>query len=195
MALERDAQLMLRVKEGDDASFAALLERYRAPVIHFVYRMVQNQHIAEELAQDVFLRVYRARKGYEPNAKFTTWLFRIATHIALNAIRDGRGERGTESLDDQEAKASELPDRRRTIEQVMVEYDRLAEVRRAVQALPAKQRAAVLMHKYQELDYAQIARALGCSESAVKSLLFRAYESLRRKLAHFGVRAAGETPS
>jgi RNA polymerase sigma-70 factor (ECF subfamily) len=195
MALERDAQLMLRVKEGDDASFAALLERYRAPVSHFIYRMVQNQHIAEELAQDVFLRVYRARKGYEPNAKFTTWLFRIATHIALNAIRDGRGERGVESLDDQEAKASELPDRRRTIEQVMVEDARLAEVRRAVQALPAKQRAAVLMHKYQELDYAQIARALGCSESAVKSLLFRAYETLRRKLAHFGVRAAGETPS
>ena len=195
MALERDAQLMLRVKEGDDASFAALLERYRAPVIHFVYRMVQNQHIAEELAQDVFLRVYRARKGYVPNAKFTTWLFRIATHIALNAIRDGRGERGTESLDDQEARASELPDRRRTIEQAMLEDARLAEVRRAVQALPAKQRAAVLMHKYQELDYAQIARALGCSESAVKSLLFRAYETLRRKLAHFGVRAAGETPS
>ncbi|MCX6615535.1 MAG: RNA polymerase sigma factor [Acidobacteria bacterium] len=195
MALERDAQLMLRVKEGDDASFAALLERYRAPVIHFIYRMVQSQHIAEELAQDVFLRVYRARKGYEPNAKFTTWLFRIATHIALNAIRDGRGERGTESLDDQEARASELPDRRRTIEQAMLEDARLAEVRRAVQALPAKQRAAVLMHKYQELDYAQIARALGCSESAVKSLLFRAYETLRRKLAHFGVRAAGETPS
>lgn len=195
MALERDAQLMLRVKEGDDASFAALLERYRAPVIHFVYRMVQNQHIAEELAQDVFLRVYRARKGYVPNAKFTTWLFRIATHIALNAIRDGRGERGTESLDDQGAQASELPDRRRTIEQAMLEDARLAEVRRAVQALPAKQRAAVLMHKYQELDYAQIARALGCSESAVKSLLFRAYETLRRKLAHFGIRAAGETPS
>lgn len=195
MALERDAQLMLRVKEGDDASFAALLERYRAPVIHFIYRMVQSQHIAEELAQDVFLRVYRARKGYEPNAKFTTWLFRIATHIALNAIRDGRGERGTASLDDQEAKTSELPDRRRTIEQAMLEDARLAEVRRAVQALPAKQRAAVLMHKYQELDYAQIARALGCSESAVKSLLFRAYETLRRKLAHFGVRAADETPS
>ena len=195
MALERDAQLMLRVKAGDDASFAALLERYRAPVIHFIYRMVQNQHIAEELAQDVFLRVYRARKGYEPNAKFTTWLFRIATHIALNAIRDGRSERGVESLDDQDAQTSELADRRRTIEQAMLEDARLAEVRRAVQALPAKQRAAVLMHKYQELDYAQIARALGCSESAVKPLLFRAYETLRRRLAHFGVRAAGQTPS
>lgn len=195
MALERDAQLMLRVKAGDDASFAALLERYRAPVIHFIYRMVQNQHIAEELAQDVFLRVYRARKGYEPNAKFTTWLFRIATHIALNAIRDGRGERGVESLDDKDAQTSELADRRRTVEQAMLEDARLAEVRRAVQALPAKQRAAVLMHKYQELDYAQIARALGCSESAVKSLLFRAYETLRRKLAHFGGRVADETPS
>jgi RNA polymerase sigma-70 factor (ECF subfamily) len=195
MALERDAQLMLRVKEGDDASFAALLERYRAPVIHFIYRMVQSQHIAEELAQDVFLRVYRARKGYEPNAKFTTWLFRIATHIALNAIRDGRSERGVESMDDADAQRGELPDRRRTIEQAMLEDARLAEVRRAVQALPAKQRAAVLMHKYQELDYAQIARVLGCSESAVKSLLFRAYETLRRKLAHFGVRPVGETPS
>lgn len=195
MALERDAQLMLRVKEGDDACFAELLGRYRSPVIHFVYRMVQNQHIAEELAQDVFLRVYRARKGYEPNAKFTTWLFRIATHIALNAIRDGRCERAVDSLDSEEDQAFELADRRSTVEQMMVEDARLMEIRRAVQALPAKQRAAVLMHKYEEMDYAQIARVLGCSESAVKSLLFRAYETLRRKLAHFGVRAAGNAPS
>lgn len=190
MALERDAQLMLRVKEGDDASFAELLEKYRAPVIHFVYRMVQNQHIAEELAQDVFLRVYRARKGYEANAKFTTWLFRIATHIALNAIRDGRGERAVESLDADETGTYEFPDRRQTVEQEMVESARLMEIRRAVQALPAKQRAAVIMHKYQEMDYTQIAHVLECSESAVKSLLFRAYETLRRKLAHFGARAS-----
>lgn len=188
MALERDAQLMLRVKEGDDASFAELMDRYRAPVIHFVYRMIQNQHIAEELAQDVFLRVYRARKGYEPNAKFTTWLFRIATHIALNAIRDGRSERAVESLDNEES-PFDLSDRRRTIEQELVENARLLEIRRAVHALPAKQRAAVLMHKYQEMDYVQIAQVLECSESAVKSLLFRAYETLRRKLAHFGARA------
>jgi len=185
MALERDAELMLRVKEGDDSSFAVLLDRYRVPVIHFIYRMVQNQHVAEELAQDVFLRVYKARKGYEPSAKFTTWLFRIATHIALNAIRDGRGERTVESMDGEESSALQIPDRRLNVEQVLLEDARLNEIRRAVQALPAKQRAAVLMHKYQEMDYAQIAQVLGCSESAVKSLLFRAYETLRRKLAHF----------
>src|SRR5882724_7062145 len=99
MALETDAELMLRVKAGDEASFDILLEKYRTPVVKFVQRMVQNSAVAEELAQDVFLRVYRARAGYEPSARFTTWLFRIATHIALNALRDGRKERGMQSLD------------------------------------------------------------------------------------------------
>src|SRR6478672_3203285 len=97
-ALERDTELMLRVRDGDSASFGLLLERHRGPVIHFLYRMVQNQAIAEELAQEVFFRVYRSRTTYEPTAKFTTWLFRIATHLALNWIRDGRKERGQESL-------------------------------------------------------------------------------------------------
>src|SRR5579872_5593269 len=97
-ALDYDAELMLRVKEGDGASFAVLLEKHRSSVIHFLYRMIQNHAVAEELAQEVFLRVYRSRQTYEPTAKFTTWLFRIATHLALNAIRDGRKERGQESL-------------------------------------------------------------------------------------------------
>src|SRR6201982_1905762 len=79
-ALERDAQLMLRVREGDSTSFSLLLERHRAPVVHFLYRMVQNQAVSEELAQEVFLRVYRSRETYEPAGKFTTWLFRIAPH-------------------------------------------------------------------------------------------------------------------
>ena len=98
-ALERDAELMLRVRDGDPASFALLLERHRGPVIHFLYRMVQNQAVAEELAQEVFFRVYRSRATYEPTAKFTTWLFRIATHLALNWIRDGKHEKGQESID------------------------------------------------------------------------------------------------
>ena len=98
--LDCDAELMLRVKEGDGASFALLLEKHRAPVIHFLYRMVQNHAVAEELAQEVFLRVYRSRATYEPTAKFTTWLFRIATHLALNSLRDGKNERGQERLDD-----------------------------------------------------------------------------------------------
>src|SRR5258708_26476514 len=97
--LERDAELMLRVRDGDETSFAVLLERHRGPVVHFLYRMLQNQAVSEELAQEVFLRVYRSRETYEPTAKFTTWLFRIATHLALNRIRDSRKERGHESLD------------------------------------------------------------------------------------------------
>jgi len=185
-ALEPDAELMLRVKDGDAASFALLLERHRIQVIHFVYRMVLNQAVAEELAQEVFLRVYRARLSYEPTAKFTTWLFRIAMHLALNCLRDGRVERSQESLDleTQDTAARQVPDRRPTVEQNLVGQVKLAEVRRAIEALPAKQRAAVLMHKYQEMEYSQIARVLNCSESAVKSLLFRAYETLRARLAH-----------
>src|SRR5881398_2305956 len=100
-ALERDAQLMLLVREGDDTSFALLLERHRSPVVHFLFRMVQNQAVSEELAQEVFLRVYRSRETYEPTAKFTTWLFRIATHLALNWIRDGKNEKTHESLDEE----------------------------------------------------------------------------------------------
>src|ERR671929_776173 len=105
-ALDLDAELMLRVKEGDGASFGVLLEKHRSPVVHFLYRMVQNTAVAEELAQEVFLRVYRSRATYEPTAKFTTWLFRIATHLALNWLRDGKNERGQERLDDT---ADELP--------------------------------------------------------------------------------------
>jgi RNA polymerase sigma-70 factor (ECF subfamily) len=186
-ALDRDAQLMLRVREGDEESFGVLLEKYRSPVIRFVYRMVQDQAIAEELGQEVFLRVYRSRATYEPTAKFTTWLFRIATHLALNWLRDGRSERGHQRLDDEgdgEMPVREVADRRPSVEQRMVYQTRLQEVRDAIALLPEKQRAAVLMHKYEEMEYAQIAQVLECSESAVKSLVFRAYETLRARLAH-----------
>src|SRR6185295_15035843 len=117
-ALDLDAELMLRVKEGDGASFGVLLEKHRSPVVHFLYRMVQNHAVAEELAQEVFLRVYRSRGTYEPTAKFTTWLFRIATHLALNSLRDNRNERLQDRLDDDsgDMPARQLPDRQPTVE-------------------------------------------------------------------------------
>ena len=185
-ALDYDAELMLRVKEGDGASFGVLLDKHRSSVVHFLYRMIQNHAVAEELAQEVFLRVYRSRSTYEPTAKFTTWLFRIATHLALNSLRDGKNERLQEHLDDDtnDMPVRQVSDRRPSVEQAMVYEAKLDEVRRAVAALPEKQRAAVLMHKYEEMEYAQIAKVLSCSESAVKSLLFRAYETLRARLAH-----------
>jgi len=186
VSLERDAELMLRVREGDQASFSLLLDKHRSPVIHFLYRMVQNQGVAEELAQEVFLRVYKSRSSYEPTAKFTTWLFRIASHLALNWIRDGRNEKRQASLDEEspDGTAKQVPDRSRSVEQELIYQVKLREVRQAIESLPAKQKAAVMMHKYQEMEYSQIADVLSCSESAVKSLLFRAYESLRMRLAH-----------
>jgi RNA polymerase sigma-70 factor (ECF subfamily) len=185
-ALDFDAELMLRVKEGDGASFGVLLEKHRSSVVHFLYRMIQNHAVAEELAQEVFLRVYRSRSTYEPTAKFTTWLFRIATHLALNSLRDGKHERSQERLDDDSSDmpARQVSDRKPSVEQSMVYQAKLDEIRRAIGALPEKQRAAVLMHKYEEMEYSQIAKVLACSDSAVKSLLFRAYETLRARLAH-----------
>ncbi len=186
-----DVQLMLDVKSGDDSSFELLLRRYRTPVVNFLYRMLRDSAAAEDLAQEVFLRVYRARGEYLPTAKFTTWMFRIATNLALNALRDGRYRNQEISIDhsvdagdgESEQPALEIADRRPTIELELIRRDRAEQIRRAVEALPDKQRAAVLLHKYQEMDYDEIARVLGCSESALKSLLFRAYETLRVELA------------
>jgi RNA polymerase sigma-70 factor (ECF subfamily) len=187
LTLDQDAQLMLRVKDGDNDSFRLLLEKHRAPVVRFVYRMVRDQAVSEELGQEVFLRIYRSRATYEPAAKFTTWLFRIASHLALNWLRDGRNERAravSMEVREEGAPAREFPDRNPSVEDAMVREVRLEEIRGAIAQLPEKQRAAVLMHKYEELEYSEIAGALGCSESAVKSLLFRAYETLRARLAH-----------
>jgi RNA polymerase sigma-70 factor, ECF subfamily len=181
-----DVQLMLDVKAGDEASFDLLLRKYRLPLVNFLFRMVRDAATAEDLAQEVFLRVYRARKQYSPSAKFTTWLFRIATNLALNSVRDNRHRRADVSIDvpvEEDEAPRELPAREMRIDEHMIERDRSEFIRRAVSALPEKQRVAVLLHKYEEMDYGEIAKALECSESALKSLLFRAYETLRVQLA------------
>lgn len=187
---QTDVQLMLEVKAGDEQSFALLLHRYRSPVINFLYRMVKNRAQAEDLAQEVFLRVYRARGGYEPSAKFSTWLFRIATNLALNAARDTRHQKKEISIEqpageneEGEERPLEVAEPGANIEQHLVEEARSRMIRQAVEKLPEKQRAAVLLHKYEEMSYGEIAKSLGCSESALKSLLFRAYETLRVELA------------
>ena len=186
-----DVQLMLDVKAGDEQSFALLLHRYRTPLVNFLYRMVRNREQAEDLAQEVFIRVYRARADYVPSAKFTTWLFRIATNLALNSLRDTRHQRMEVSLDAPVTVDSEEGDERPldvaeknpNIEEHLVQEAQREMIRHAIDKLPEKQRAAVLLHKYQDLDYGEISKILSCSESALKSLLFRAYETLRVELA------------
>jgi RNA polymerase sigma-70 factor, ECF subfamily len=187
---DSDAQVMLRVKAGDQSAFDFLVAKYRRPMVSFMYRMARNAAVAEDLAQEVFLRVYRSRSSYEASAKFTTWLYRIATNLAANHARDTRHERPevTVSLDepdDESGTTVELPDGNLTAEQAMVRRERLLAIRRKVEALPEQQRMAVIMHKYQQMDYKQISEVLKKSESATKSLLFRAYETLREQLKEF----------
>ncbi len=183
-ALDPDTALMLKVSRGDGPSFDLLLERHRTSVVNHLYRLVHNHAIAEELAQEVFIRVYRFRARYQAQAKFTTWLFRITTNIALNWRRDTRWESLLVRLD-QQVRKRELWDRAPRADELLLEEHRAREVRAAIETLPAKQVAAVLMHKFEGMEYAQIAEALDCSMPALKSMLFRAYGTLRHRLSHF----------
>jgi RNA polymerase sigma-70 factor, ECF subfamily len=185
-----DADIMLKVKAGDDSAFEYLVQKYRRPMVSFMFRTAHSNAAAEDLAQEVFLRVYRSRESYEASAKFTTWLYRIATNLAVNHARDTRHERpeNTVSLDEPDedsGRTLDLPDRTPSVEDNLVQRERLAAIRQRVQDLPERQRIAVVMHKYQQMDYRQIADVLKLSESATKSLLFRAYETLREQLKEF----------
>jgi RNA polymerase sigma-70 factor, ECF subfamily len=185
-----DAEVMLLVKTGDESAFTYLVQKYRRQMVGFMYRTCRNPATAEELAQEVFLRVYRSRESYEVSAKFNTWLYRIATNLAVNHARDTRHERpeNTMRLDepDQETGSTpDLADASLTAEEQMLRRERMAVIRQKVQELPERQRMAVVMHKYQQMDYREIADVMNLSESATKSLLFRAYETLREQLKEF----------
>jgi len=185
-----DAEIMLAVAAGDEAGYTYLVGKYHRQIIHFLFRMVHNEAVAEELAQEVFLRVYRSRESYRAEAKFSTWLYRIATNLAVNHARDTKHERTAQTLeldsvDAETGTTPEVADDDPNVEQRMLREERMAAIRAQVAALPERQRMAVLMHKYQEMDYRQIGEVLKLSESATKSLLFRAYQTLRESLKAF----------
>ena len=185
-----DAAVMLRVAAGDETAFNFLIVKHHRPVIHFLYRMTRNQAVAEELAQEVFLRVYRARDSYRAEAKFSTWLYRIATNLAVNHARDTKHERTAQTVyldapDEETGTTPDVADDEPSAEQRLMTNERMAAIRKHVMALPERQRTAVLMHKYQGMDYRQIGEVLKLSESATKSLLFRAYQTLRETLKDF----------
>lgn len=173
-----DAAIMLELRAGNMAGFDYLVQKYRKPIIHFMYRMVHNQSVAEELAQEVFLRVYRSRETYRAEARFSTWLYRIATNLGVNHARDTRHERAASTvyLDEVDSETGTTPDVADVTpgaEAKMLRRERLNAIRQHVLALPERQRMAVLMHKYEGMDYKQIGDVLKLSESATKSLLFR----------------------
>jgi RNA polymerase sigma-70 factor (ECF subfamily) len=189
-SLLSDAEVMLELKAGNVAAFDVLLAKYRKQIVHFMFRMVHNQAVAEELAQEVFLRVYRSRETYRAEARFSTWLYRIATNLGVNHARDTRHERSAQTvyLDEPDSETGSTPDvadQTPSAEADLLREERMRAIRQHVMALPERQKTAVLMHKYQGMDYKQIGEVLKLSESATKSLLFRAYKTLRERLKEF----------
>jgi RNA polymerase sigma-70 factor (ECF subfamily) len=186
-ALDPDAALMLRVKRGDMKAFEELADKYKQPIVNMMYRMLRDMDEAEDLAQNVFIRVYQSASRYEVSAKFSTWIFTIARRLCLNEIRR-RGRHPAESLDSSQ---SDLDDQApRQFEDVKtfsppeayLQGELAQKIEEALAQLPDKQRLAIVLCRQDELSYEEIARALGCSVSATKSLIHRGRETLKERL-------------
>jgi RNA polymerase sigma-70 factor (ECF subfamily) len=182
-----DAALMLRVKRGNRAAFTELVEKYKQPVMNFVFRSLRDETEAEDLAQNVFLQVYKSRSRYVRTAKFSTWLFTIARNLCLNEIRR-RSRHPAESLDEAHAENEDQPrqqfeDKKVFLPTENVLHDELAQkIDEALAELPENQRSAILLCRQDELSYEEIAKILDCSLSATKSLIHRGRETLKEKL-------------
>ncbi len=187
-----DVRLMLEFKEGNTASFEALMRKYFPRLLNFIHRYVGNREIAEELTQEVFIKVYQSVAYYEPRSQFKTWIYTIAKNMSLNELR--RHKNLTVSLDEPlESSEDSLPGFARQIEderltrpdQEMIQKDMARVVKEAVHSLPQNQRIAIVLARYDKFSYAEIAKTMSLSVAAVKSLLSRAKENLRDKLKSF----------
>ena len=182
-----DVQLMLEFKGGDKASFEALMTKYFPRVLNFIYRFVGNRELAEDLTQEVFIKVYHSAANYTPQAKFQTWLFTIAKNISLNEIRRHKGH--TISLDEtfetdgNEVKRQFEDTKMANPKEELLLKEKQEIIKEAIHSLPENQRMAVLLRRYDNFSYEEIAKTLNVSVKAVKSLLSRAKENLREKLA------------
>lgn len=188
-ALDVDTALMLRFQAGEDGCFEELVARFRRPLLGYIYRMVRDAAASEELLQDAFVRVYQHRQRYRPEARFSTWMYRIVHRLALNYLRDHCHERAAPAQTanaEESRRLPEIADLHPNAEQSMLAFGeaerRRLRVQQAIAALSERQRAAVILNKYQGLEYEEISRVLELSISATKSLLFRAYGTLRREL-------------
>ena len=182
-----DADLMLRVKSGDREAFAALVEKYRQPVTNLVSRTIRDETEAEDVAQNVFIQVWKSAARYQVSAKFTTWLFTIARNLCLNEIRR-RSRHRTESLDvthpeNEDQPARQFPDAKNFSPDDTALHGELAlKIEEALAALPENQRTAIILFQRQEMSYEEIAEILDCSLSSTKSLIHRGRETLKGKL-------------
>ncbi len=179
-----DRNLMLLFQQGDESCFDLLLARHRSAIIRHIQRMTGDPAAAEDLTQEVFLRVYLARARYQPSAMFTTWLNRIATNRTLNWLRSRKVKRPPLSYDGETGSGLRraLADPVPTPEKQILRQEQIERLRKAIETLPERQRLALILHKYEGLDYAQIAIQLHTTVPAIKSVLFRTYLSLGASL-------------
>ena len=179
-----DLELMLKFCKGDDNAFSVLMEQNLNRVFHTIQRFVNNPHDAEDLAQEVFLRIYNARSRYVPTAQFHTWLYRIITNLCLNYIRDcKRHYMQSIQLKDSSSFALQIEDEaQETPSRILVRQETSRQVRQALQELPPNQRIAVILCKYEGLSYQEIATTMDTSVQAIKSLLNRAKNNLKQRL-------------
>lgn len=186
-----DIRVMLQVRDDQPGAFEELVGRFQHRLVAVMNHLVGNPEEAEDLAQEVFLRVYRARKSYRPRSKFSTWLFTIANNLALNSIRS-RQRKPAVPLSARESGPLGL----RPEEQLVpdpgtgpmqrVQKDELAErIRAALDTLNERQRVAVVLNKFEDMNYAEIAEVMGLTTKAVKSLLSRARMNLRAALSGY----------
>jgi len=182
-----DAALMLRVKQGDTGAFALLVDKYKQPVMNLAYRMLRDATEAEDLAQNVFVQVYKSAHRYRTTARFSTWLFTIARNLCLNEIRR-RSRHPAESLDVPHPEQEDQPLRQIEDKKTFTPPEQLLQgelakkIDQALAELPENQRTAILLCRQEELSYEEIAEVLGCSLSATKSLIHRGRETLKDKL-------------
>ncbi len=182
--------LMARIAKGDADAFELLVHRHQTSVLNLIYRFIGDRTQAKDLAQEVFIKVWQAAKTYRPEAKFTTWIYRIATNVCFNELKSARrrrwfqflrfGDQHEETIEDTFVDGSPSP------EDLLLAKERSRQISDALQSLPENQRMALVLKRYDDLSYQEIAQILGCSVSAVESLLVRAKKTLQEKLKILG---------
>ncbi len=190
---DADVGLMLKFKEGDKSAFEALLDKYHNQIINFIHRFIGDKAESEDLAQEVFLRVYRSARDYAPKAKFSTWVYKIAKNLALNELRRRKlhglfSLEGMLSTEEGEIPWQQIAENNAGARAELEKKDLITAVKKAIDCLPVNQKLAVVLRRYDDLPYSEIAKVIGCSESAVKSLLNRAKETLKERLKLYTVR-------
>ncbi len=178
---------MLEFQGGSKSAFEILMQNYYSRVLNFIYRFVANKESAEDLTQDVFLRVFKYGPRYKPKSKFQTWLYTIAKNICLNELR--KNKEFVTSLDEPATIGNadmqiQIADPKSSAaDEELIHAEKAAVIRQAINELPDNQRLAVILRRYDNFSYAEIAETLGVSDKAVKSLLSRAKVNLRRRLS------------